>query len=61
MADLKETWEEIETNIDFCKYRPISTGGSLHIYEERYCVNGKTYRLLYPIGYEAAPIVQILL
>ncbi len=31
-----ESWKEIETDIDFSKYEPISTSNSFHIYEERY-------------------------
>lgn len=56
-----ETWKEIETNIDFSKYEPISTSSSLHIYEERYEIDGKTYRLLYAIGYDGEPSIEVLL
>jgi len=57
----KETWKEIETDIDFSIYEPISKRNSLHIYEERYEIEGKTYRLLYAIGYEGEPLVEVLL
>ncbi len=56
----KETWKEIETDIDFSKYEPISTSSSLHIYEERYEIDGKTYRLLYAIGYDGEPLIEVL-
>ena len=56
-----QTWEPIETNIDFTKHQPISTS-SLHIHEDRYEIEGRTYRLLYPIGdIEAKPLIEILL
>jgi len=54
-------WVEAETDIDFSKYEPISMSNSLHIYEERYEIDGKTYRLLYAIGYEGNPLIEILL
>jgi hypothetical protein len=57
----KETWKDIETDIDFSKYQPISTSSSLHIHEEIYSIEGKTYRLLYAIGYEGKPNVEILI
>jgi hypothetical protein len=57
----KETWSEIETDIDFSKYEPISTVNSLHIHEEIYEIDGKTYRLLYDIGYEGHPSIELLL
>ncbi|MEY3501226.1 MAG: hypothetical protein RL308_2899 [Bacteroidota bacterium] len=55
-----ETWEEIETDIDFSKYEPISKSDSLHIYEERYDINGTIYRLLYAIGYDEKPNIERL-
>ena len=59
--DFSETWKEIETDIDFSKYKPISTSKSLHIYEERYKIDGKKYRLLYSIGYKGEPSIGILM
>ena len=56
-----EAWKEIETDIDFSKYKPISTSESLHIYEERYEIDGEKYRLLYPIGYNGEPSIGILM
>lgn len=56
-----ETWKEIKTDIDFSKYEPISTSSSLHIYEERYEIDGEKYRLLYAIGYEGEPSIEILM
>lgn len=55
-----ETWEEVKTDIDFSKYEPISTGGSLHVHEERYEIEGEKYRLLCAIGYDSEPIIEIL-
>lgn len=56
-----ENWEPIKTDIDFKQYKPISTDSSLHITEERYIVDGETYRLLYAIGYTGNPDVEILI
>jgi hypothetical protein len=57
----KENWKEIDTDINFSEYEPISKNSSLHINEERYEISGKTYRVLYPIGYKAKPTIQVLL
>jgi hypothetical protein len=57
----KETWKEIETDVDFSKHEPISTSNSLHIYEERYEIGGKIYRLLFAIGHEGEPLIEVLL
>lgn len=56
-----ENWNEIETDIDFTKYEPISTNSSLHVWEERYEIDGKKYRLLYEIGYEGGPSIEVLI
>lgn len=56
-----ENWVPIKTDIDFKQYKPISTSDSLHITEERYIVDGDTYRLLYAIGYTGNPDVEILI
>lgn len=56
-----ETWKKIDTDIDFSKYEPISTSNSLHIYEERYEIDGKKYRLLYAIGYDNEPSIEVLI
>lgn len=56
----KESWIEIETDIDFTNLVPISTNSSLHIYEERYIIDNKIYRLLYSIDNDN-PIVEILI
>ena len=55
-----ETWKEIETDIDFSKFEPISTSSSLHIFEELYEIDGKKYRLLYTIGFDGEPSIEIL-
>lgn len=41
-----ESWEDIQTDIDFSKYEPISISSSLHICEKRYVIDSDTYRLL---------------
>ena len=56
-----ENWVPIKTDIDFKQYKPINTSDSLHITEERYIVDGDTYRLLYAIGYTGNPDVEILI
>jgi hypothetical protein len=55
-----ETWKEIDTDIDFSKYEPITKSSSLHVYEERYEINGEKYRLLYAIGSYDKSIIEIL-
>jgi len=56
-----EQWVAVENNtVDFEKHEPISTSNSLHIYEERYCIDGDTYRLLYPIGDSSEPLIEKL-
>jgi hypothetical protein len=56
-----QTWEPIETDIDFSQHTPIATS-SLHIHEDRYEIEGRTYRLLYPISDSGAePLIEILL
>ncbi len=55
-----EQWKEIGVDIDFNKCEPISTSSSLHIFEERYEIENNTYRLLYAIGYDGDPNVEIL-
>ncbi len=57
----KETWKKTKTDIDFSKHEPVSTSNSLHIYEERYEIDGKLYRLLYLIGHEEEPSIEELL
>ena len=54
-------WIEIKTDIDFSKYKPISTNNSLHIYEEQYEIDGNKYRLLYIIGGDNKPIIETLI
>ena len=56
----KENWKEVKTDIDFTKFEPISTSSSLHIYEERFEIDDKKYRLLYVIGQDGEPSVEIL-
>ena len=54
-----ESWEDIQSDIDFSKYESIKTSNSLHVHEVRYDIDGEKYRLLYAIGHEE-PLVQIL-
>ena len=54
-----ESWEDIQTDIDFSKYESVKTSNSLHVHEVRYDIDGEKYRLLYAIGHEE-PLVQIL-
>lgn len=57
----KEQWLEIDSDIDFTKYEPVYTSNSLHIYEEKYEIEGDTYRLLYSISESnSKPTVEIL-
>lgn len=56
-----EIWKEVETDIDFSKYEPISTSNSPHIYEEQYEINNRKYRLLYKIGSDGDPSIEILI
>lgn len=53
----KKKWIEIETDIDFSKYEPISTDSSLHVFEEKYLINNKTYKLYYEIGGNSEPFL----
>jgi glutathione peroxidase-family protein len=54
-------WVIVKNNsIDFSQHEPISTHNSLHIYEERYEVEGETYRLLYAIGESSEPLIEML-
>lgn len=55
-----ESWEKVETDIDFSNYKPVSTSSSLHVDEERYEIDGNTYRLLYEIGSDYGPLIEIL-
>ena len=55
-----QVWKTVVTDIDFKKHEPISTGSSLHIYEEQYTIDGNTYRLLYG-EYSDIPLIDILI
>ena len=60
--EVEETWIEMETDIDFSQYNPIHSGGSLHIQEDRYFINGETWRLLYYIGdVSGEPLIEKLI
>jgi len=56
----KETWEVVETDIDFSKHTTFETKGSLHVHEERYDINNETYRLLYSLDQDYPPIIEKL-
>jgi len=57
-----ETWTEVpECEIDFKKLKPTDISNSLHIFEEKYKIDGDEYRLLYPISNpNASPRIEIL-
>jgi hypothetical protein len=52
-----EIWEECNSNIQILTFdkEPIDTSNSLHIYEEKYEIDGETYRLLYSISNPNSP------
>ena len=56
-----EEWEDIDTDIDFTKHKPIKISNSLHIHEEQYKIDNNTYKLLYAIGSNTEPLVKILI
>ena len=56
-----EQWKEVDVDIDFSMYEPISTSNSLHIFEKRYEIENNTYRLLYAIGCDSDPNIEILI
>ena len=57
-----EIWEPCSTNIQILTFdkEPTETSNSLHIYEEKYVIDGETYRLLYVIGEDGPPTVEKL-
>ena len=57
-----EVWEPCSTNIQILTFdkEPIETSNSLHIYEEKYEIDGETYRMLYAIGEDGPPTVEKL-
>ena len=58
----EETWVEMETDIDFSQHNPVHSCGSLHIQEDRYFIDGETWRLLYYINeISGNPIIEKLL
>lgn len=45
---MSEQWITLENcEIDFSKYEPISSSNSLHVYQDKYYINGETYSLSY--------------
>ena len=60
-----ENWEDVdESMVDIIldeakKMEPIYTSNSLHLYEEQYNIDGETYKLIYAIGDDSEPNVQI--
>ncbi len=59
-------WEDIndQSTIEIVlaeakRMEPIHTTNSLHIYEEQYNIDGETYKLIYAIGYDSEPTVQL--
>jgi hypothetical protein len=57
-----EVWEECSPNIQILTFdkEPIDTSDSLHIYEEKYEIDGEIYRLLYTIGDDGPPTIEKL-
>lgn len=57
----KNEWLDFEGNLDLKNLTPYHTSSSLHILEERYKIEGETYRVLYAIGCENdTPLIEIL-
>ena len=58
----REVWEECSSNIQILTFdkEPFEVNNSLHVFEEKYLVDGETYRLLYAIGDNSPPIVEKL-
>jgi hypothetical protein len=61
-----EKWEDIEEQSmieivlnEAKKMEPIHSANSLHLYEEQYNIDGETYKLIYAIGDDSEPTVQI--
>lgn len=52
-----EIWEPCSSNIQILTFdkEPTETSNSLHIYEEKYVIDGETYRLLYSISDPNSP------
>jgi hypothetical protein len=63
---MDENWVEVEDAVEIRrriyedKLVPFDSSNSLHISEDRYIIDGATYRLLYAIGYEGEPDVERL-
>lgn len=53
--------EAIRDKIYIEKLSPFESSNSLHISEDRYMIDGTTYRLLYAIGYSEEPDVERLI
>jgi hypothetical protein len=64
---MDEKWVEVEDAVEIRrriyedKLVPFDSSNSLHISEDRYLIDGVTYRLLYSIGYGAEPDVEQLI
>ena len=57
VSDFVKNWEPCSTNIQILTFdkEPTETNNSLHIYEEKYVIDGETYRLLYSINDPNSP------
>ena len=55
-----EAVKDVEVDIDFEQHEPTESSSSLHIIEDRYNIDGETYRLLYEIGGSNKPTIQKL-
>ena len=61
LEKFKDNWEVIETDFDFSQYEPIESSSSLHIIQDTYIIDGKKYRVSYPISDSSSKVfVEIL-
>jgi hypothetical protein len=59
--NFNEEWQEVKTDIDFNVLEPSRIRTSLHVYEERYEIDGEIYRLLYSVSSEdTTPLIEKL-
>ena len=64
---MNENWievdnpEEIKDIIYLEKLSPFDSRNSLHISEDRYMIDGITYRLIYAIGFNGEPSIERLI
>jgi hypothetical protein len=58
-------WEEVKNPVIIKhiarSYTPIETNSSLHVYEEKYNIQGETYRFLYSVSEHSFPNIEKLI